>query len=895
MPCDESPCGEVITQDAVLLMKEPERAFPALLQAKPRIGEGLLVPFRANGSPIGTIWAIMHGEERCFEAEDARLLKSLAQFASIAHRMGLALESAQSGKLESDTRLQALARASADVFYVMNVDMSELRQLSGGGFVSDTTSPSVAWLKEYIPPEDHARTAAAIAEAICTKGDFELTHQVYQADGRIGWALSRAVPIFGPEGQIVEWFGTASDVTEEHRAEIMLHESEERQAFLLRLSDTLRGQSGADAIANRSLQMLSDHMQLDRCYIGVYRLAEDRGDFPYQVHDGSLCPLPAQVRLSDFPQALKIAFDRTLVIDDVVEMDNLSDNDRAGFSALGLRALVAATLRKGDHHPLWAIVAAATCARVWTPGEVSLVEDVAERTWAAVERAEADAALRESEERQMFQLRLGDALTSLVDPAEIQSEAARLLAEQLGVSWCYFNEFDDEGTLATVLTEFHRDGLPSMVGVHDLSGEQDFLNLMRSEAVLNMPDLSCSGLFTMQAKSNYGSLGMRAALGVPLLRKGRLIAVLLVADIRVRRWTQNDTELLKGVAERTWAAIQRARAEAALGASEERQRALIEGVPQFVWRASHVGEWNWSSPQWTQFTGQPEEGSRGWGWLEPLHADDRNQACEAWAQAAEQGILEAEYRIRDQHGFYRWFQIRAMPIRDGSGTIIEWLGTSTDVDDLRGLQEKQRILVDELQHRTRNLIGVTRSIADKTIRQSATMDDFARDFSARLDALARVQGLLSRVGDQYRVTFDELIRAELAAHGVADEEEGRVILSGADGIPLRSSMVQMLALALHELATNAVKYGALKGPNGRLEICWRTVEDKGLPARLEIIWQEHGVVMPPDGALEKRTGQGRDLIERALPYQLDAETHYDAGPDGIRCKMIIPISGALHD
>ncbi|WP_165374858.1 PAS domain-containing protein [Sphingomonas montana] len=895
MSCEESPCGEVITQDTVLLMKQPERAFPALLQAQPSIAEGLLAPFRIDGRPVGTVWAIMHGQGGRFEAEDVRLLESLAQFAGIARRVELTLEIAETGKLESETRLQALARASSDVFYIMSADMSELRQLSGGDFILDTTSPKVAWLKDYIPPEDHARTAAAIAEAIRTKGDFELEHQVYQADGKIGWALSRAVPIRGSDGEIVEWFGTASDVTEERRAKIMLRESRERQAFLLRLSDTLRSEPSANAIANRALQMLFEEMQLDRCYIGVYHLSEDIGSFPHQVHHDHLSPLPDHVRLSDFPKALRVAFDRTLVIDDVEKMESLSATDKAGFSALGISALIAATLRKGVNHPLWAIVAVSTRARVWAQGEVSLVQEVAERTWAAVERARAEAVLRDSEERQAFQLQLGDALASLVDPADIQSEAARRLATQLGASWCYFNEFDDGGTRAIVRAEFQRDGLPSMVGVHDLSDEPNFLDLMCSGAVLDIPNLICAEQFSVQARSTYASLGMRAALGVPLLRNGRLAAVLLVADTRVRHWTQGDSELLRGVAERTWAAIQRARAEAALGESEDRQRALIEGVPQFVWRACDVGQWTWASPQWTRFTGQAETDSYGWGWLEPLHPDDRARAREAWAHAVERKILETDYRIHDQQGVYRWFQTRATPIRDGSGTIIEWLGTSTDVDDLRSLQERQRILVAELQHRTRNLLGVTRSIADKTMRQSATMEDFQRDFGARLDALARVQGLLSRVVDQYRVTFDELLRAELAAHGVADEDEGRVILRGADGIPLRSSMVQMLALVLHELATNAVKYGALKDRNGRLDICWRTLQADGRPGRLEIIWQEHGVMMPPDGAAATRTGQGRDLIERALPYQLDAETHYEFGPDGIRCQLIVPISGALHD
>lgn len=133
------------------------------------------------------------------------------------------------------------------------------------------------------------------------------------------------------------------------------------------------------------------------------------------------------------------------------------------------------------------------------------------------DRKAVGEALRDSEERQTFLLKLSDALASLSDSADIEAAAARLAAGQLSVGWCYFNVFDDRGTHATVLGDFHRDGLPSMVGVHDLSGERDFLDLMGSEAMLDMPDLTSSELFSAQGKAAYGALGMRSALGSGLI------------------------------------------------------------------------------------------------------------------------------------------------------------------------------------------------------------------------------------------------------------------------------------------------------------------------------------------------------------------------------------------
>src|SRR5579875_919510 len=106
MPREESPCGEVVARKAILLMQHPERAFPALLQAEPSIHEGLLSPFDIGGEPAGTIWAIKHSPEGRFEAEDARLLRSLARFAAAAHRTTAALQGAQTRSRETERTLR---------------------------------------------------------------------------------------------------------------------------------------------------------------------------------------------------------------------------------------------------------------------------------------------------------------------------------------------------------------------------------------------------------------------------------------------------------------------------------------------------------------------------------------------------------------------------------------------------------------------------------------------------------------------------------------------------------------------------------------------------------------------------------------------------------------------
>jgi two-component sensor histidine kinase len=159
-----------------------------------------------------------------------------------------------------------------------------------------------------------------------------------------------------------------------------------------------------------------------------------------------------------------------------------------------------------------------------------------------------------------------------------------------------------------------------------------------------------------------------------------------------------------------------------------------------------------------------------------------------------------------------------------------------------------------------------------TLKASTALDDFKPVFQERLGVLARAHGLLFRMKEGERVTFDRLIGAELSAHSACVRS---VDLDGSNGARLRSSTVQTLALALHELMTNAVKYGALKQPNGRLAVRWRleTFGEGGKPW-LHLDWKESGVEMASLDGAPQGTGRGRDLIEQALPTNSVPARHF---------------------
>ncbi|MGD0938931.1 MAG: ATP-binding protein [Terracidiphilus sp.] len=130
----------------------------------------------------------------------------------------------------SEERLRAFVRATSDVVYRMSPDWSEMRQLAGKDFVADTAEADRDWLSKYIHPDDQPRLTKTIAEAIRSRGIFELEHRVLRLDGTLGWTASRAVPLLSPDGEILEWFGTAADVTERKKSEEALRRTEKLAA-----------------------------------------------------------------------------------------------------------------------------------------------------------------------------------------------------------------------------------------------------------------------------------------------------------------------------------------------------------------------------------------------------------------------------------------------------------------------------------------------------------------------------------------------------------------------------------------------------------------------------------------------------------------------------------------
>jgi two-component sensor histidine kinase len=181
--------------------------------------------------------------------------------------------------------------------------------------------------------------------------------------------------------------------------------------------------------------------------------------------------------------------------------------------------------------------------------------------------------------------------------------------------------------------------------------------------------------------------------------------------------------------------------------------------------------------------------------------------------------------------------------------------------EVRASQLKE-VLIRELQHRTRNLLGLVRSISDRTRAASSSLDTYARTFNGRLAALSRVQGLLSADGTR-GIGLGELVKLELEP--LLDGENTRRVEAEGPPVMLPRSVVQVLSLALHELATNAVKHGALRGGDGTLRLNWNVEKHADDTPRIVLLWRERGLRVST--SVEK-SGFGRVLIEKVIPRQL---------------------------
>jgi two-component system CheB/CheR fusion protein len=322
---------------------------------------------------------------------------------------------------------------------------------------------------------------------------------------------------------------------------------------------------------------------------------------------------------------------------------------------------------------------------------------------------------------------------------------------------------------------------------------------------------------------------------------------------------------------------------AAMRATERRFGEALQVAGVGVWEWNLETDEAWWSPVvyqlWSLLTAErpPPLSSRR------IHSEDRDRYAVAREEAAQTGELNVEWRVLLRDGSIRWLAETGRVERSGAGRRM--LGVVQDVTAWKQTETRLKMLLGERQHRVRNILGVVRSIVARTVRSSQNIEELARSLDGRLETLARTQGMFIR-SDITAVELEDMIRDELVAVAVREDQ------FEIDGPPIRlgREAAEVIALALHELTTNAVKYGALSEPAGRLAVRWQVLETNKGP-KLALEWRESGV-----RALDispSHSGFGRELIERGLPYELGASTSLEFLRGGVKARIEAPLTDKI--
>lgn len=315
--------------------------------------------------------------------------------------------------------------------------------------------------------------------------------------------------------------------------------------------------------------------------------------------------------------------------------------------------------------------------------------------------------------------------------------------------------------------------------------------------------------------------------------------------------------------------------------SEEKYHAIVNSIDQMIWSTRSDGYHDYFNDRWYDFTGVPPGSTDGQEWVGMFHPEDQDRTMAVWSDSLATGKpYHIEYRLRHRSGEYRWVIGRAQCVRDESGQIVRWYGTCTDIHALKMAEESRQLLLDELNHRVKNLFTLVGGIVSMAARTSETPAKMAEAVKGRVQALARAHDLIrfSSHGSitEGRVSLGDLVGQILAPH--LGEDFGDAVLSEGPQIQLGERASTGMALILHELATNAAKYGALSQTGGRLSIRWAVSG-----SNLAMTWTEESPT--PNAGVVSGQGFGSRLIRATVEGQFMGQVNFEPTEFGIAIRM----------
>jgi PAS domain S-box-containing protein len=567
--------------------------------------------------------------------------------------------------MESEERFRAYVTASFDLIYCMNPDWSEMYRLYGKGVLSNPERPDKNWFQRYIHPDDQPQLTTAINKAIREKRIFELEHRVLHKGGSLGWSYSRAIPLINAEGEIVEWFGAALDITDRKKTEAALAKSETRYRELIENSPAaiyeIDAQKERFISVNDAVCQLTGYNREELLAMNPLDILDDRSKVAFQA------------RISQW-------FKGTRPEEDV-------DYKLIGKDGRIIHVLLNATFTTDENgRSLRATV---------------ISQDI-------TARKQVEQLLREKEKRQAFLLKLSDSIMMLTEPIDIQCMAALTLGYHLGVDRAFFGEIVIKEGIEYYSVEhiYHLPSAPLPPGLYPFEDFRKLADENRAGRNIVVYDLETYPLIKEDERLIFRSDNVRSWVSIPLFKYGKFMAAFTVQHTTPRMWTTEEIALMEETAERTWAAMERARAEGALRASENLLSTVLDNSRDGIYMLDlATGCYLFTNQAQAEITGFSENELNNTSFAEMcerVHPED----CDIYVElhklmaAGYESIYDVEYRWQVKSGTYRWFRSKRKLVRDSDGKPNAIVGITRDITE----QKKAEAALIESEKRYRELV-----------------------------------------------------------------------------------------------------------------------------------------------------------------------------------------------
>jgi PAS domain S-box-containing protein len=665
----------------------------------------------------------------------------------------------------------------------------------------------------------------------------------------VGW-FTFSYTALRDEGAIQGFYCAATETTEKVLAE-------DRQRFLLKLGDQTRRLVDPDAILEVAGRTLGERLGAARVSYADIEDSRGRARVYGAWARDSGAPAPTDVRLEDAaPMLATLRAGDTLRVADALA-ERSFESMRSTLEMLGVAATVSVPLLK-EGRLVASLNVVESSPRTWTDAEVALVESVADHTWATVERARAERAMRQSEARQKFMLALSDSIRPLSDPAAVKAAASRVLGERLGVNRVIYAEIKGDDWL--VAKGYEHGVAPMEDGPYSAATYGHWIMQgYRAGERLVFGDVRSDARFSAAERTAHVAIGIVCAIGVPLVKNGELVAILAVHAAQPRDWTDDELALVEETAERTWAAVERARAEDALRESERRlQKALSIGTVgvRFFDLAGRTLDANPALERMSGYRAAELRDDDHWARLTPPEFDEATRRAEN--ELAERGVTAPYEKQLLRKDGSRWWGLFAPTRLAGTGRdaqCVEFIIDVTASKDAEGALREADQRKDEflamLAHELRNPLAPIRTAAQvlkllgsaepRMLQTSGIIERQVEHMTKIVDDLLDVSRVTRGLVEVARKPVDlrDIIAAAVEqCRSLIDARRHRLVLT----LPRESLVVTgddvRLVQVVANLVSNAVKYS---DPDTEIAI---TVEAEA--DQLVVRVRDHGIGIAPD-------------------------------------------------